>query len=182
MKDIKYTIILYFLLVGCCSVFSQSVPKKQNSAGFILLSHVGNSNYFMGSIVLSVDSIKNIPYKKGVFDQYAKFGKYHNIILDSVSYDSLFLYLNVFKKCVQRQEQFIKKDDIVFIVDYRDNDGNDCKLLSLKDISEVLFTLRSLSYFLDRNAFEEDLKTYIKSLYNFYLDTYDPSREIYIDW
>lgn len=165
------------MLVGNYSVYSQSKNHIETWVPqFIILSNVGISNYSIPPLVISADSINIIEYPEGEYDQYAKFNKYKNVIIQFDKYLKLYNYFNVADVHNERPNKFIVEEKPYFIVDYRDSVGTDYILLTLKDLTSTFFVLKNLYCFLDRNSFEQELIDQIVVFYNFYIDTYDPEH------
>lgn len=179
----KNIILILLLLLYSCSLSANRLCKngetKADTVKFIVIANVGASNYSIPQLVISTDTIDSIPYRKGVYDQYIIFSKYHNIVISQEMFNKLFSHFGVIQVCDERPDKFIREAGAVLIVDYRSSSGKNCELLTIRNVSVVFYTLQNLYCYLQSNKFDKEILTYIKTLYKFYLKTYDYNGERY---
>ncbi|MEA1981389.1 MAG: hypothetical protein U9N54_10485 [candidate division Zixibacteria bacterium] len=167
----KLILILFFIVSSILSYSQINVELNNNNyPDFIIITHTGDSDYSISSIIISTDTIKSIDFPEG-YESYRKFSSFVNVILSDSTYNMLFNYLNVFINSNKRKDGFTKKYYLIF--DYRDSNGADYELLSLGNIPSILFTLRNLHEYLVSNKFEKPLIIAIEYLYKYYVDMFN---------
>lgn len=179
MKIISLLIILCSLL--SCKAQTNVVSEKdsQERTKFILIANVGSSNYSVAPLIISTDTINKIEYEKGIYDLIVRFKGFRNVVVNNESYVKLFSHLDVSSNNNVRPNKFPKPYPIKLIIDYRGEDGVDYELLSVKQVSAILYILKNLYCYLENNNFEKSLLDHVKFMHKFYLDTYDRNREVY---
>lgn len=181
----KNYIVTIFLFISF-EIFSLGnlIPDNKDSIfdgkpKFIVISHVGASDYFVAPIVISCDSIKGSLYKKGNYSQHLKFNGYTNYIIDSSAFSKLYSNLNLYKSSRERKLDFTKTEKNILIVDFRNKMDIDFELLSLTEISTTVYFIKNLYCFFISNGYDKKIISHLEFMYSGILKYYDRKGEIY---
>lgn len=161
--------LVIILLYNCNFLFSQ---KEQVNTQFIIMANTGMSNFSIGSLIISIDTVFSIEYPNGNYDMYVKYGRYTNVVVDKTFYEKLLFYLSQYQSCKERPDKFISEEKNTFIIDYRDETGKECRLLSVQSLDAVLFIIKNIFCFI-QNYNQPFLLECLDWVYKFYINTYD---------
>lgn len=137
---IQKSLSLFVLILICGHSF---LLNAQADRQFILISYVGDRNYYVAPILISSDTIKKIEFVRGIYDQYIKYELVHKYVISEEHFNILFNNLNIFRVWRKRTLRFldIRRNEcgvLMLIVDFRGKDGKDYELVSLRTYYETL--------------------------------------------